>query len=174
MPAYKTPRLNLTGRKFGKLQVIGFSHMAKKSRSMWRCKCDCGAQKVIAGSNLVRGISKSCGCVAVARFWRHGFGREKLRDVWLNMKYACENPTSKAYRYYGGKGISLCAEWQDYTHFREWSLRSGFKSRLVLGRIDFAGNYEPGNCRWVARAENMRASRAWRKRHGFPPPRRAA
>jgi hypothetical protein len=56
-----TLRVDLAGRKFGKLSVIKFSHM-KNKQSYWLCKCDCGVEKLIAGNSLNHGKSKSCGC----------------------------------------------------------------------------------------------------------------
>lgn len=157
----------MAGRRFGKLEVLAFSHMSETSRSMWRCRCDCGRQKVVPGSNLQRGTTKSCGCAAVSRFLVHGFGKEKLREVWLNMQYVCGNPSSKAYRYYGGKGVKVCEEWQDYTRFREWALGNGFKGGLVLGRINSAADYVPGNCRWMTRSELLRLVRTGKKRGNY-------
>lgn len=155
--------MELAGRRFGKLRVVEFSHMSEASRSMWRCRCDCGGQRVVLGSNLLRGATKSCGCAGAGRFWLHGFGREKLRKVWVSMKYVCESPAHKVYRYYGGKGIEVCDEWQDYARFRDWALGSGFRAGLVLGRIDCAGGYAPGNCRWMTRSEMARLAHTGKK-----------
>lgn len=59
-------RLNLVGKRFGRLLVIkdaGTRHRQKNhSESMWLCKCDCGNSKIITGSNLKTGDSTSCGC----------------------------------------------------------------------------------------------------------------
>ena len=156
MASYKIPRVELIGKKFGKLQVVAFTHMSKDGRSMWRCQCDCGKQKIVPGSNLVRGDSKSCGCAAVIRFWVHGFGKERLRKFWRGIIYRCEVPACNVYEFYGGRGIRVCDEWRDYTRFRAWAMSNGFKPGLILGRINSAGNYESNNCRWKTRSENLR------------------
>lgn len=130
---------------------------------MWSCKCDCGGAKVVPGSNLVQGSSKSCGCAGARRWFVHGFGREQLRRLWVNLKYRCEDPAAPMYWFYGARGIRLCAEWQDYPRFREWALQNGFKENLKLCRIDRAGNYEPNNCRWLTRGDHARLSHAGKK-----------
>ena len=59
---------DMTGRRFGRLVVIGESNRRNKSRGVyWNCKCDCGQNKEIDGSSLRRGVTKSCGCLAKER-----------------------------------------------------------------------------------------------------------
>lgn len=82
--------------------------------------------------------------------------REKLRDVWKHMKQRCDNPSNHAYARYGGRGITYCDEWKDYSAFREWALSNGYEERLSLDRIDPNGNYEPTNCRWITIREQQR------------------
>ena len=66
------------------------------------------------------------------------------------MKNRCNNPKNKAYFYYGGKGVSVCEEWEhSFESFRDWAKGNGYKSDLTLDRINPDGNYEPSNCRWA-------------------------
>jgi hypothetical protein len=72
------------------------------------------------------------------------------------MKQRCENPQNKNYDRYGGDGILVCEEWHDAAIFIDWALSHGYEEGLTLDRTDNDGDYEPSNCRWVTRSEQMR------------------
>lgn len=75
---------------------------------------------------------------------------------WEGMRQRCNNKNFPSYKYYGGRGISVCPEWANYKNFFEWASKNGFKPELELDRIDGNGNYEPSNCRWVESIVNKR------------------
>jgi len=54
---------NLVGRRFGKLIVIEIAGRTAAKKVLWKCRCDCGNEKVIIGAGLLRGRSTDCGCV---------------------------------------------------------------------------------------------------------------
>lgn len=60
-------RLDLTGRVFGRLKVISYSHVSPNFKTIWKCLCDCGKEKTILGYNLIRGATNSCGCSLLDR-----------------------------------------------------------------------------------------------------------
>lgn len=86
--------------------------------------------------------------------YKHGGKGTKLYEVWCSMKRRCELPTFSSYKYYGGRGISVCNEWKEsFIAFRKWAFENGYKEGLSLDRIDNNGNYEPSNCRWATMKE---------------------
>ena len=72
-------RLNLLGKRFGRLTVIGFVGLAdtKQRVSMWLCKCDCGNEKIIRGAHLTSCATKSCNCLSIERATTHGLSKTK-------------------------------------------------------------------------------------------------
>ena len=95
---------------------------------------------------------------------KHGLFRDNKRlfNIWETMNGRCENPNRSNYERYGGRGISVCAEWHKAENFIKWALENGYKKGLQIDRIDNNGNYCPDNCRWVTIYEqnnNKRTSR---------------
>lgn len=67
------------------------------------------------------------------------------------MKCRCYTKSSEGYKKYGIKGIKICDEWRDnFEVFENWALSNGYSDELTIDRIDYTGNYEPSNCRWIS------------------------
>lgn len=175
----RTP--DLIGQKFGRLQVIAKDEDRKSSHDVyWLCKCDCGSDKSVTTGHLRSGTVKSCGCLhkqtsmenlieASKKTLKHGEAGTNLYSVWNSMKQRCENPNSRVYRWYGGKGVKLYSGWKEYAEFARWAYSNGYSDikgvsrgqRLSIDRIDSNGDYCPKNCRWITVHENC--SRAAKK-----------
>lgn len=155
-------RINLTGKRFGRLEVKIFVGSTKHRHSRWECVCDCG--KVIVATTLClrrKNGTRSCGCL------RPGITIDKqgkvtrLYHIWSGMKQRCFDIKSKDFPRYGGRGITICQEWTRFGHFYNWANANGYQDDLTVERINNDGNYEPGNCTWIppkAQARNRRTS----------------
>jgi hypothetical protein len=75
------------------------------------------------------------------------------------MKRRCLNPKATQYAYYGGRGIMVCNRWRD--SFETFLADMGQKpsNGHSIDRIDVNGHYEPGNCRWATRLQQVRNTR---------------
>lgn len=146
-------RIDLTGQKFGRLTVLARVWRVNTSAAYWLCRCDCGTLRVVYGTNLTKGLSKSCGClqkeIVTECNSSHGLSRSRIYRIWSNIKTNCHNPNSPNYAYSGAKGIDVCDEWQIFDSFYEWAMENGYADDLVLGRINKNKGYSPDNCIWV-------------------------
>lgn len=79
---------------------------------------------------------------------KHGGCGTDLYNVWKTMRQRCYNPNCTDFRWYGARGISVCNEWDDFTVFREWAYKSGYKKGLTIDRIDGDKSYCEENCCW--------------------------
>jgi len=160
-------REDLTGKVFHELTVLSYSHN-HNNFSYWNCKCNCGVEKKIIGISLKSGNTKTCGhwkAEFLKKRATHGKYGTRLYRVWGQMIQRCTNPNSKAFPNYGGRGITVCEKWKDFSVF-ESDMASSWKDGLTLDRVDNYEGYSKENCRWATPSEQIRNRRPrseWKK-----------
>jgi hypothetical protein len=151
-------RLSLAGKKFGRLTVVECLGIDKFCRTIWRCTCECGKQKVIPGSNLIRG-TKSCGCITKeVPTWTtelYGSGATKpngvsaFNDLYSSYKYRAKKKnmefrlSKEKFRELTSKNCFYCGDDPQKLHGRN-DLNGGYVFNGI-DRIDNKLGYIDGN-----------------------------
>lgn len=152
--------IDLAGQRFGRL--LALSHSIEARRTFWLCRCDCGVTVRVGRQNLRSGATTSCGCWAAestaARSTTHGLRRVPEYAVWAMMRQRCNNPNFPAYKHYGGRGITICERWHQFTDFYA-DMGSRPSPEHELDRINNDGPYSPENCRWTTSTVNRNNTR---------------
>jgi hypothetical protein len=158
------------GKKYGRLTILDYFCLEKKGR--FRCRCDCGKIVTVRRSNLVRGLTLSCGCLhrdkTIAASLKHGHTANRKRSpeyrAWMSMKRRCLYPGHDSYTYYSK--IPIAHEYlESFERFLE-DVGPRPSSNYSIDRIDNLKGYVPGNLRWATREMQIQNRTGIRRAYG--------
>lgn len=150
----------MIGTRFSRLVVL--RKVDAPGRSRYVCTCDCGREVRVWATSLKTRNTKSCGCLKIdsakSRATKHGKYGTRIYNIWAGMLGRCKNPSQDNYRWYGGRGISVCKRWHAFSNFYS-DMGDPPSNKHELDRLDPNQGYSPSNCRWATALEQRRNTR---------------
>ena len=141
--------IDLVGQVFGRLTVLERVGSDKSGHVTFRCRCDCGNERIVVGKDLRTGHRKSCGCLSSIK---HGHTKGDKPTItyqaWVNMRRRCSDKNNPSYCNYGRRGVKVCKRWQNSFENFLADMGEGPEG-LTLDRINNDGNYTKNNCQWA-------------------------
>lgn len=151
----------LPGERFGRLVVTAVIDGQTR-----KCLCDCGTETVVLRCNLKTGNTQSCGCfrkeiepvASITHGQTCGKKWSPTYRVWHGILQRCLNPKNPGWGDYGGRGITVCAEWKE--SFEAFLSDMGERpDGCSIDRIDNDGPYQKDNCVWANDTQQARNKR---------------
>jgi len=151
---------NYIGHKFNNFSVISYEGQNHGWRHIWKCRCVCGNIRILNTTEIRTKKRGSCGCISRKR--THGLSSTLEYKTWQMMLQRCTNPSDKAFKNYGARGITVCDRWRTFHNFiTDMGMKP--KGRYSIDRVDNNGNYTPDNCIWATDYQQANNKRDVRK-----------
>lgn len=162
---------DITGQRFGRLEVKRLSHRDYNKQAVWDCECDCGQEVKILLQSLTSGRTRSCGCLGkevTSQIMKgntfakkHGGTGSRTYSSWAAMRSRCLVKSSGNYHKYGAKGVTICDRWKE--SFENFLEDMGKRPEgTSLDRTDCSKGYSPDNCRWATIEEQNQNRSPWK------------
>jgi hypothetical protein len=149
------------GERYGRL-VVTLAPIREGRYLYAEVLCDCGQVKVVIQNSLLKGLSKSCGCLnkemIAARSVTHGMRGHRVYPVWNMVVQRCTNPNHPQWKDYGGRGITVTKRWLKFENFLA-DMGEPPDAKLSIERKNNNLGYYKANCKWATRKEQARNKR---------------
>ena len=164
-----TPRCkrvkDIVGVRRGRSVIVRYAGRGEGTsrHARWNALCDCGNSFVVEGATYLLGKAQSCGCLVVEvgkRNKTHGMTGSPEYDALKSAIQRCHNPKSRAYKDYGARGITVCAEWRESKEKFLADMGPRTSPKHSLDRLNNDLGYFKANCSWRTRSEQSRNRRS--------------
>ena len=136
-------RFNKEWDNYYLFQSWAFDNKYKHKLILWRINED-----LEYSSTNCKWITRSEASTIISK--THGMAHSKIYKIWKSMRNRCFSPNTKNYKWYGGRGISVCTDWKNsFELFYGWATDNGYEEGLSIERINVDGNYCVENCCWI-------------------------
>jgi len=137
------------GDRFNRWTLLNYN-----GNRQWLAKCDCGLEQLCYIEHLTSGKSTQCKACRDLEQRTSAYSNKAEYRSWNHMKQRCFNTNNDRYDQYGGRGITICSEWEDFEVFlKDIGKRPEGTS---LDRINVDGPYNKDNCRWATAQQQQR------------------